>query len=153
MKLESTIEIYTDGACRGNPGVGSWSAWLKCGKHEKKISGVEAQTTNNRMELMAPISALNCLKKELTQKVNIHTDSRYVKDGITKWIFQWQKNNWQAAKKKKIKNLDLWLKLYDLNLYYKPNWHWVKGHSGDLGNELVDQLCNDAIDEFLKKDA
>ena len=152
MKIESVIEIYTDGACRGNPGIGSWAAWLKCCKYEKKISGVEPYTTNNRMELMAPISALLCLKQEINLIVNIHTDSKYLRDGIVKWVHNWPKNDWKVAEKKKIKNLDLWKQLYDLNAQYKPNWHWVKGHSGDHGNELVDQLANDAIDIYLRED-
>ena len=147
-----TVEIYTDGACRGNPGIGAWAAWLKCGIYEKKISDVVRHTTNNRMELLAPISALSCLKENLSYKVNIHTDSRYVRDGITRWIHNWQKNNWQIAKKKKIKNLDLWQELYVLNDKYKPNWHWVKGHSGNYGNELADELANLTIDEFLQKE-
>lgn len=134
------VKIYTDGACSGNPGPGGWGAFLSYGDKTKEIFGGEVDTTNNRMEMMAAIKALELLKRECI--IEIYTDSVYLKDGITKWIFDWQKDNWQNAVRKKIKNLDLWQNLYSLVQKHQVHWHWVKGHSGNIGNELADRLAN-----------
>lgn len=142
------VEIYTDGACKGNPGPGGWGALLRQGHHEKKINGAEPHTTNNRMELTAVIKALETLKK--TSHIILTTDSQYVKNGITRWIFQWKKNNWQAAHKKNIKNLDLWQILYNITLQHHITWQWVKGHDGHTENEIADKLANQAVEHYLK---
>ena len=143
------IEIFTDGACRGNPGPGGWGAILRSGSHEKTISGAEKHTTNNRMELMAVISALSLLKKH--SKVSITTDSQYVKDGISKWIHGWKKNGWKTSAKKPVKNADLWDQLDKLAQPHDITWHWVRGHTGHPENEWADELANAAIDEMLGK--
>jgi ribonuclease HI len=143
------IEIFTDGACRGNPGIGGWGALLRYQQHEKKIFGAIDHTTNNRMELTAVIEALKLINKNSV--IHITTDSQYVKNGMTKWIFQWQKNDWQAAIKKNIKNLDLWQTLYAVTLQHEVTWHWVRGHSGHPENEIADLLANQAIDDLLKE--
>jgi ribonuclease HI len=134
-----TVEIYTDGACSGNPGPGGWGALLRYGKHEKELSGGEAETTNNRMELMAAIKALEALKKPST--VKLYTDSTYVKDGITEWIHGWKAKNWPN----RIKNKDLWIRLDSLNNQHKIEWLWVKGHAGHPENERADSLAVSAI--------
>ncbi len=139
------IIIYTDGGCRGNPGIGGWGAWLRYGKHEKKLNGAQQNTTNNRMELMACIKALESLK--LKKPIDLYTDSRYVKDGITQWIIQWKKKDWKR-KKQPVKNADLWKKLDKLNQKHQVSWFWVKGHSGQKGNDIADLLANQAMDNL-----
>lgn len=136
------VTIATDGACKGNPGAGGWGAVLRFGNHEKKLSGGEPDTTNNRMELKAAIEALNALTKPCD--VTLSTDSVYVRDGITKWIYGWQKNGWRTAAKKPVANADLWQDLLAAVKPHKINWQWVKGHAGDPDNELADQLASDA---------
>jgi ribonuclease HI len=140
----ATVEIYTDGACRGNPGPGGWAALLLFGEHEREISGAEAQTTNNRMELTAVIRALEALKRPV--EGHIYTDSQYVRQGVLEWLEQWKKRGWKTADKKPVKNQDLWEILDALVGRHKLEWHWVRGHSGNPGNERVDQLANLAID-------
>ncbi len=141
---QEIIEIYTDGACSGNPGKGGWGAILLYKEHQKEISGCLAQTTNNQMELMAVIEALKIVKK--TIEIIIYTDSVYVKDGITKWIFNWKKNGWKTANKKPVKNLELWQELDLLAANHQITWKWVKGHSGNKYNEIADQLAVNAIE-------
>lgn len=141
------IVIYTDGGCRGNPGVGGWGAWLRYGEHEKKLSGSEKDTTNNRMELMAAIKAIEAIKsKDIA--IDLYTDSKYVMQGITQWIVAWKKKNWKTASKKPVKNVDLWQKLDKLNQTHQVSWFWVKGHSDDKGNDMADFLANQAMDNF-----
>ena len=134
-----SVEIFTDGACRGNPGPGGWAALIRSGTREKEISGGEALTTNNRMELTAAIEALNALKRPC--RVELHTDSNYVRDGITKWIHAWQRNGWRTADKKPVKNADLWQQLLYAAARHQVRWHWVKGHSGHPENDRVDALA------------
>ena len=136
------IEIYTDGSCLENPGNGGWAAIINDDGKIEKISGSEKNTTNNRMELMAPIAALSKITKK--KKVQIFTDSQYVKMGITNWIPNWIKNNWQTSKKEDVKNKDLWLNLYELTQSHDVEWHWVKAHAGNILNEEVDALAKDA---------
>ncbi|MDC1167074.1 ribonuclease HI [Candidatus Pelagibacter sp.] len=136
------IEIYTDGSCLENPGNGGWAAIINDDGKIEKISGSEKNTTNNRMELMAPIAALSKITKK--KKVQIFTDSQYVKMGITNWIHNWIKNNWQTSKKEDVKNKDLWLNLYELTQSHDVEWHWVKAHAGNTLNEEVDALAKDA---------
>lgn len=143
-----TVEIFTDGACRGNPGPGGWGAILRYGKKELEILGGEQPTTNNRMELMAAIEALRALKK--SSDVILTTDSQYVRKGITEWIKNWRKNNWKTAQKKPVKNADLWQQLDELANSHNIDWRWVKGHSGHPDNERADELANQAIDELLE---
>ena len=140
--MTDLIHIWTDGACSGNPGPGGWGALLKSGEHEKELSGGEAETTNNRMELMAAIEALNALKK--ASRVRLHTDSTYVKDGLTQWIHGWKRNGWKTAAKKPVKNKDLWQALDEACARHEIEWVWVKGHAGDEGNERADALARDA---------
>jgi ribonuclease HI len=137
--MSKLIEIWTDGACSGNPGPGGWGALLKSGEHAREIHGGEPDTTNNRMELMAAIEALNALKKP--SKVKLHTDSTYVKDGLTKWIHGWKRNGWKTASKKPVKNKDLWQMLEKACERHDIQWIWVKGHDGDEGNERADELA------------
>ena len=144
------IEIYTDGACRGNPGPGGWGALLRYGSHEKELWGGEPQTTNNRMELTAVIEGLAALKST-QHPVTVTTDSRYVMDGITRWLPGWKKRGWKTASKQPVKNVDLWQRLDELAARYQIDWRWVKGHSGHRENEHVDQLANRGIDEMLSK--
>ncbi|MEE8296173.1 MAG: ribonuclease HI [Sphingomonadales bacterium] len=142
------VTIYTDGACSGNPGPGGWGALLQFNGTEKELCGGEAETTNNRMELMAPIKALGALKKPCT--VTIITDSKYVKDGITTWIHNWKKNGWRNAKKKPVKNADLWQALEKATNGHEVSWEWVKGHAGHAENERADALANQGmVDYFL----
>jgi len=143
----AVVEIYTDGACRGNPGPGGWGALLLLGEHEREISGAEAQTTNNRMELTAAIRALEALKRPV--KGRIYTDSQYVRQGILEWVPNWKKRGWKTADKKPVKNQDLWQALDALVQGHDLEWLWVKGHSGNPGNERVDELANRAIDALL----
>ena len=136
------IKIYTDGSCLGNPGFGGWAAIIFLNDKKIKIKGKKKNTTNNQMELMAPIKALK--KIPVGEKVQIYTDSKYVKMGITEWIETWKKNNWKTSSKKKVKNKDLWKELDHLSEKYQIKWLWVKGHSGDITNEEVDQLAREA---------
>jgi ribonuclease HI len=140
----SLVEIYTDGACRGNPGPGGWGALLSVGEHEKELSGAEVLTTNNRMELTAVIRALEALKHP--SEARIFTDSEYVRRGITEWVKNWKARGWKTADRKPVKNQDLWEQLDALAAGHKIEWRWVKGHSGVPGNERVDRLANEAID-------
>ncbi len=147
--MSASVTIYTDGACRGNPGPGGWGALLFYGEHEKELFGGEAQTTNNRMELTATIEALKAINKPC--QIEIYTDSKYVKDGIQQWLQNWKKNNWKTAKKKPVKNRDLWELLDEQTQQHQITWHWVKGHAGDVGNERADELANRGIDEKSPK--
>mgnify|MGYP001824982051 FL=1 len=144
--MTRTIEIYTDGACRGNPGPGGWGALLIAGRHRKTLHGGEPETTNNRMELTAAIEALNALKRPST--VALHTDSKYVMHGITEWMHNWKKRGWKTANKKPVKNQDLWMALDEAIARHDITWKWVKGHDGDPGNEEADRLANLGIDEL-----
>ena len=147
--MTDPVIIFTDGACRGNPGPGAWGALLRYGGQEKTLSGAEALTTNNRMELMAAIQALSSLKRPCV--VELTTDSQYVRQGISAWIVNWKKNGWKNSRKAPIKNQDLWQSLDALCQVHTIAWHWVKGHSGHPENERVDQLANAALDEFLSQ--
>jgi ribonuclease HI len=140
----SNIKIYTDGACRGNPGQGGWGVLIISESEEKKLYGGEQSTTNNRMELMAAIKALEASSIKIN--IDLYTDSKYVMDGINSWVQNWKKNGWKTAAKKPVKNSELWIRLDELNLSHNVNWHWVKGHSGDEGNEKADELANLGID-------
>ena len=138
------IKIYTDGSCLNNPGDGGWAAIINDNQEILKISGAEQNTTNNKMELMAPIGALKKIDKN--NKVEIYTDSKYVKLGITEWIHKWKKNNWQTSKKENVKNKELWVELYELTKSFEINWIWVKAHAGDALNEEVDLLAKKAAE-------
>ncbi len=142
------VVIYTDGACSGNPGPGGWGAILQFGDHEKELSGGEENTTNNRMELMAAISALEVLKRPC--EVNIYTDSNYVKNGITKWIHGWQRNGWKTASKKPVKNAEHWKQLQAALKHHEVNWHWVKGHAGHPENERADELARQGMQPYKR---
>lgn len=139
------IDIFTDGACRGNPGPGGWGVLLRYAAKEKALKGFEAHTTNNRMELTAAIKALEALTENC--HINLYTDSQYVKKGVTEWLESWKKNNWHTSSKKPVKNVDLWQELDALIVLHDIAWHWVKGHSGHRENDIVDRLANEAIDE------
>ena len=136
------VEIATDGACKGNPGPGGWGAIIRYGAREKELSGGEPLTTNNRMELTAAVEALNALKKPC--RVQLSTDSRYVMDGLTKWLKGWQRNGWKTADRKPVKNADLWQRLIDAAAPHRIEWQWVKGHAGHPDNERADRLASDA---------
>jgi ribonuclease HI len=140
---DQRVIIHTDGACSGNPGPGGWGAILTFGDSEREIKGGDPQTTNNRMELMAAISALEALKRPCT--VDLHTDSEYLKNGITAWIHGWKKNGWRTADKKPVKNVDLWKRLDEALGHYKVHWHWVKGHTGHAMNERADELAREGL--------
>lgn len=142
------VEIYTDGACRGNPGPGGWAALLVAGTERRELSGAESMTTNNRMELMAAISGLNALKRRCA--VKLYTDSKYVMQGLTVWLPQWKARGWRTAARAPVKNQDLWQQLDAAAAAQDIEWHWVKGHSGHDGNEYVDALANRAIDRLLE---
>jgi len=144
-----TIEIFTDGACKGNPGPGGWGALLRYGKHEKKLYGGELDTTNNRMELTAAIEALKALKRP--SKVELTTDSVYVKNGINQWLEGWKAKGWKTAAKKPVKNQDLWQALDEQVVKHQVNWHWVKGHSGHTENEIADELANLGVEKALNE--
>jgi len=144
--LAQTVEMYTDGACRGNPGKGGWGALLRYGDVEKTLYGGESMTTNNRMELTAVIKGLEALNKSCQVKVT--TDSKYVLTGITEWMPNWKKRNWRTASKKPVLNVDLWKKLDELVALHKVDWDWVKGHSGHTENDIADELANLGIDEL-----
>jgi ribonuclease HI len=141
--VSKRVTIHTDGACSGNPGPGGWGALLQWDGHEKELSGGEAQTTNNRMELTAAIEALNALKRGVA--VDLYTDSQYVRDGITKWIHGWKRNGWRTADKKPVKNAELWQALEEALHRHEVDWHWVRGHDGDPLNERVDALARAAV--------
>ena len=141
-----TVYIYTDGACKGNPGVGGWGALLRYGQHEKELLGGAAETTNNRMELTAVIEALRALKR--SSRVQICTDSQYVKNGMESWIEGWKKNGWQTASKQPVKNADLWRELDTLMQQHQVTWTWVKGHAGHPENERADALANQGVAHF-----
>ncbi|MFK8082298.1 MAG: ribonuclease HI [Granulosicoccus sp.] len=143
------IEIFTDGACRGNPGPGGWGALLRSGKHEKEMWGGESLTTNNRMEMTAVIRSLEALKKP--SKVVLTTDSQYVRKGITEWIEGWKRRGWKTASKQPVKNVELWKEIDALAATHDVDWRWVKGHSGHAENERVDELANRGIDELASK--
>ena len=147
--MKKQVELFTDGACRGNPGIGGWGAVLRYKTIEKTLSGVEENTTNNRMELLAAIKGLAAVKEPA--KIELTTDSQYVRNGITKWIYSWQRNQWKTASKKPVKNQDLWQALLEAIKHHDIEWHWVKGHSGHRENELADQVANEAIDAFISK--
>lgn len=142
-----TIEIYTDGACKGNPGPGGWGVLLRYKGTEKTLFGAEPHTTNNRMELTAAVKGLEVLKRAC--EVELYTDSQYLRQGMMSWMEKWKKNGWKNSKKEQVKNADLWQELDEQASKHKINWHWVKGHSGHPENERADQLANQAIDELL----
>lgn len=148
MDSLETVLIYTDGACKGNPGPGGWGAILRFKDQEKELKGAEAFTTNNRMELMAAIGALSSLKRRC--KVALYTDSDYLRQGMQSWIAQWKKKGWRNSKNEPVKNSDLWLRLDELSTAHDISWHWVKGHSGHPENERADALANMAIFEFAQ---
>ncbi len=141
--MPSPVRIYTDGACRGNPGPGGWGAVLDYRGHRREISGGAAETTNNRMELLAAISALETLTRDAP--VELYTDSRYVKDGITQWIHGWKANGWRTAGRKPVKNIDLWRRLDTAAARHRVSWHWLKGHAGHPENERADELARRAV--------
>ena len=143
------IEIYTDGACRGNPGPGGWAALLRKGEHEREISGAEALTTNNRMELTAVIRALEALRRPV--EARLYTDSEYVRRGVSEWLPAWKARGWRTAERKPVKNQDLWQRLDELNAGHRIEWRWVRGHSGVPDNERVDRLANAAIDTLSRQ--
>lgn len=140
---EPLIDIWTDGACKGNPGPGGWGVLLRQGRHEKTLCGGEANTTNNRMELMAVIQALHALKRRCI--VTVHTDSTYVMKGMSEWMVNWKRRGWRTADKKPVKNADLWQELDALAQQHELHWKWVKGHAGDPGNERADELANQGV--------
>ncbi|MDE1566921.1 ribonuclease HI [Aquabacter sediminis] len=144
--MSARVEIWTDGACSGNPGPGGWGAILRAGAHEKELSGGEGLTTNNRMELLAAISALEALKKPCA--VDLHTDSEYLRNGVTKWMFGWKRNGWRTADKKPVKNQDLWERLDAAIARHEVAWHWVKGHAGNELNERADELARAGMAPF-----
>ena len=141
------VEIYTDGACKGNPGVGGWGAWLRAGQHEKELFGGELNTTNNRMELRAVIEALSVLKRPC--EVIVHTDSEYVQKGISEWIHGWKARGWKTAARAPVKNVDLWQALDEAQSRHKIEWRWIKGHAGHEGNERADALANRGVESVL----
>jgi ribonuclease HI len=146
---DEQVSLFTDGACRGNPGPGGWGALLRFRDSEKELYGAETETTNNRMELTAAIMGLEALKRPC--RVVLTTDSQYVKNGITEWLPEWKQRGWKTANKKQVKNVDLWQRLDAAVARHEITWHWVKGHSGHAENDRVDQLANLAIDEMLKR--
>ena len=143
------VELFTDGACSGNPGPGGWGAFLRWRESERELSGGEAQTTNNRMELMGAIEGLKALKRGV--RVRVWTDSVYVRDGITKWVHGWKRNGWKTADKQPVKNVDLWQALLEVAGQHQIEWRWVKGHAGNPGNEKADALARSAIEAFRRK--
>ena len=146
--MAAPVQIYTDGACSGNPGPGGWGVLLRFNGHVKELCGGEAETTNNRMELMAAIEAIKALTRSVP--VDLHTDSVYVKGGITKWIHNWKKNGWRTAAKKPVKNADLWQALEEALGEHAVTWHWVKGHAGDPGNERADELARRGMADYQR---
>ena len=150
MEKNNNIKMYTDGACRGNPGIGGWGVFIQGDNDQSDLYGFDLKTTNNKMELKAVIEGLKIINPKTN--VTIITDSQYVKNGINQWIFNWKKNGWKTAAKKPVKNIDLWKELDGLVENRFVDWEWVKGHSGNPGNERADQLANKGIDDYLKKD-
>lgn len=148
MSDQQRVTIYTDGACSGNPGPGGWGAILRYGEHEKELNGGEALTTNNRMELTAAIEALNSLKRACP--IDLYTDSVYVRDGITKWMFNWKRNDWRTSDKKPVKNAELWQALDAASKRHDISWHWVKGHAGHPENERADELAREGMAPYKK---
>jgi len=144
----AVVEIYTDGACRGNPGMGGWAALLRRGGYEKELQGAELATTNNRMELTAVIRALEALKRPVDAR--IYTDSEYVRRGVTEWLAGWKARGWRTADRKPVKNQDLWERLDEVRASHRIEWHWVPAHSGVTDNERVDRLANEAIDALQR---
>lgn len=142
------VEIYTDGACKGNPGPGGWGAWLVAGEHSRELCGGELGTTNNRMELKAVIEALNALKRPC--EIVLHTDSQYVQKGISEWLAGWKARGWKTASKAPVKNVDLWQALDEARLRHQIDWRWVKGHAGHAGNEKADELANRGVQLALR---
>ena len=149
MDIRNKIELFSDGACKGNPGLGGWGVLIKNSKILNELKGIQQQTTNNRMELIAVIEGLKSIQENAD--IEITTDSMYVKNGINQWIYNWKNNGWKTAAKKPVKNKDLWQELDELVQNYSIKWIWVKGHSGHPGNERADQLANEAIAEFYDK--
>ena len=149
MEKNNNIKIYTDGACKGNPGIGGWGVFIQRDNDQSDLHGFDLKTTNNKMELKAVIEGLKAINPKTN--VTIITDSQYVKNGINQWIFNWKRNGWRTAAKKPVKNQDLWKELDDLVENHSVDWEWVKGHSGNPGNERADQLANKGIDYYLKK--
>ena len=149
MTEKSHVVIYTDGACAGNPGPGGWGAILIAGEHRKELQGGEAASTNNRMELTAAIAALQALKRP--SHVDLHTDSEYVRNGITSWIHGWKKRGWKTADRRPVKNVELWQKLDEARNRHDVTWHWVRGHTGDVENERADELAREGMQPFLKR--
>jgi ribonuclease HI len=143
----SEVLIYTDGACKRNPGPGGWGVWLRSGTHEREMCGGEAETTNNRMELRAVIEGLTALNRPC--EVVLYTDSQYVRQGITQWIHKWKAGGWRTSGKQPVKNVDLWQQLDEIAGKHQVEWRWVKGHAGDPGNEKADQLANAGVAQFL----
>ena len=148
MQVMSDVQLFTDGACRGNPGPGGWGVLLRAGANEKQLGGGEPQTTNNRMELMAAIQGLEALNRGCS--VDVYTDSQYVRLGISEWLAGWKRRGWKTAAKAPVKNQDLWERLDAACARHDIRWHWVKGHSGHVENELADQLANRGIDDILE---
>ena len=148
--MTKKVIIYTDGACSGNPGPGGWGAVLQYNQHVKKLKGGAKETTNNRMELMAAINALKALKHSCN--VELHTDSKYLKDGLTKWKNSWKKNGWKTANKRPVKNAELWRQLDEEVKRHNIDWHWVKGHAGNELNEIADKLANQGMQPFKNED-
>jgi ribonuclease HI len=144
---EEIVKIWTDGASKGNPGPGGWGAYLQYGSHTKKLCGGELNTTNNRMELLGPINALKILKRPC--KIILYTDSRYVEQGMTSWVYGWMKKGWKTSDNKPVKNEALWKELYELSKKHEIEWSWVKGHDGNDGNEIADALANKGVEELL----
>ena len=136
-----SIKVYTDGACKGNPGIGGWGVYIKTSDYEKDLYGGNSETTNNQMEMQAALEALKFLKDK-NDLIELYTDSNYLRQGITEWIHNWKKNNWRTAARKPVANRELWIQISDLNEKMNVEWHWVKGHAGDPGNERADQLAN-----------
>ena len=149
MNNNETVEIFTDGACRGNPGPGGWGVLLRYKDNEKQLKGAEAETTNNRMELMAAIVGLESLKR--SSQVRLTTDSTYVKNGITQWLGGWLRNGWKTASKKPVKNADLWQRLNDATQRHNISWHWVKGNAGHPENERADELAREGMAPFKRR--
>lgn len=144
--MSERVQIWTDGACSGNPGPGGWGALLRMGKHDKELSGGKKETTNNRMELQAAIEGLNALTRACA--VDLYTDSKYVQNGITSWIHNWKKNGWKTAAKKPVKNAELWQQLDEAISRHEISWHWVKGHAGNAENEKADELARSGMEPY-----